>query len=129
MPFDAAEVARQIEASRSGVAGQARAREDAVELALRIYATAGEAAWEQRVLVLSKEPQVQALMSEYFRTLRRFREIGVPVVGYISRPESQMVMRAIRMLACEKPEPCERRPDEPCACKPLWEIDDADLFW
>jgi hypothetical protein len=255
MPFDAAEVARQIEQSRSSVQFEARARENAIELALRIYREADETAWEQRVqqatlrrwvglplsplrvggqiapsngdycvvatdssyvppdkhrgsfshlinvgrvmvrygddpsaeldntpnhytdtlveseeqmsgrllqtrcalrelqellewsreykpeialldgslmqlvLVLSKDEQVRALMSEYFDTLRGFREIGVPVVGYISQPESQMVMRAIRMLACDNPQPHEKRPDENCGCQPLWAINDADLFW
>ena len=255
MPFNAAEVARQIEGSRGAVKAQTRARQDAVELALKIYREADETAWEQRVqdatvrrwagmplapladeqavathrgdycvaatdssfippdkhrgsfshlinvgrvmvryggspaaeldnvpnhysemlvegeetmsgrvlqtkcalrelqellewsrvyrpdialvdgslmqlvLVLSKEEQVKALMAEYFKTLHGFRAIGVPVIGYISRPESQMVMRAIRMLACERPTPCERRHDMPCSCQPLWSINDADLFW
>jgi NurA domain len=257
MPFDTAEVARQIEQSRGTVQAEARAREDAVALALKIYREADETGWEQRVqdasarrwvgvplsplreeasaqvtaaapdyrvvatdssfiapdkhrgafshlinvgrvmvsygdrpaaeldntpnhysemlvegeevtsgrllqtrcalrelqellalaqlyrpdvalvdgslmqlvLVLSKEEHVQALMSEYFRTLRAFRDISVPVVGYISLPESQMVMRAIRMLACDKPVPCERQPEDACGCRPLWSINDADLFW
>jgi hypothetical protein len=254
MPFDASEVARQIESSRSSVRFEERARETAIQLALRIYRETSETEWEQRVqeatlrrwvglplsplraearvvaskgdycvaatdssyvapdkhrgsfshlinigrvmvrygdsqaaeldntpnhytdslieneeqasgrllqtkcalrelqellswsatykpqvalvdgslmqltLVLSKVEQVQALMSQYFEALRGFREIGVPVIGYVSRPESQMVMRAIRMLACE-PTPCEKRPDELCACSPLWSINDADLFW
>jgi hypothetical protein len=255
MPFDAAEVAKQIEQSRSSVQFEARARENALELAMRIYREADETAWEQRVqdatlrrwvglplsplkagaqvapsrgaysvvatdssfvppdkhrgsfshlknvgrdmvpygddpsaeldntpnhytdtlvegedqmsgrllqtkcalrelqellswaqeyrpdialvdgslmqlvLVLSKEEQVQALMTQYFDTLRGFGEISVPVVGYISQPESQMVMRAIRMLACDKPRPCEKRPDDGCGCQPLWSINDGDLFW
>src|SRR5947209_14834981 len=49
MPFDAAEVARQIEESRGGVQAEARAREDAIALALEIYRGANETAWEQRV--------------------------------------------------------------------------------
>src|SRR5205823_2069587 len=49
MPFDAAEVARQIEQSRSSVQFEARARENALELALRIYQAVGETEWEQRV--------------------------------------------------------------------------------
>src|SRR5206468_12403145 len=83
----------------------------------------------QLVLVLSKDEQVKALMSEYFNTLQGFRDINEPVIGYVSLPESQMVMRAIRMLACDRPTPCEKRPDEPCGCQPLWSINDADLFW
>ncbi len=255
MPFDAAEVARQIEQSRSSVHFEARARENAIELALRIYRAVGETEWEQRVqdatlrrwvglplspirdgaqvapsagnycvaatdssfvapdkhrgsfshlinvgrvmvrygesqaaeldntpnhytdmlvegeeqtsgkllqtkcalrelqellnwateyrpqialvdgslmqlvLVLSKDEEVKALMEEYFKTLHGFRDINVPVIGYVSQPESQMVMRAIRMLACDQPTPCEKRPNEPCGCQPLWSINDADLFW
>lgn len=255
MPFDAAEVARQIEQSRSGVRAEAQARVDAVELALRIYREAGETEWDQRVQdaaarrwvasplttlnmlpqhqassadycvvatdssfippdkhrgafchlvnvgrvmirygnqpaaeidnvpnhytdmlvegeemmsgrvlgakcalrelqelyewarrygadvalvdgslmqlvnVLSKEAQVQVLMAEYRQTVKAFRDLGVPVIGYISQPASQMVMRAIRMLACDKPVPCESRPSEPCGCQPLWSVDDGDLLW
>jgi hypothetical protein len=255
MPFDAAEVARQIEQSRSGVRAEMDARANALELAVRIYKNVGETEWEQRVqdasarrwvasplsplklasphtacapdysvvatdssfvapdkhrgalchlinvgrvmirygnsraaeidnvpnhytdmlldgeeamsarllaakcalrelqelyewarrygadlalldgslmqlvLVLAKEEHVQSLMSEYFQTLRAFEGISVPVVGYISQPASQMVMRAIRMLACDQPTPCEKKPAEPCGCQSLWNIDDADLFW
>ena len=82
----------------------------------------------QLVLVLSKEPVVAQLMSEYFHTLAAFRDIGVPVVGYISRPESEMVLRALRMLECDQPVPCEKRPAQPCGCRPLWGVNDADLF-
>src|SRR3954464_13437611 len=49
MPFDAVEVARQIEQSRSGVKFDALARENALELAVRIYKEVGETEWEQRV--------------------------------------------------------------------------------
>ena len=49
MPFDTAEVARQIEESRGRVQAEARAREDAVALALKIYREADETGWEQRV--------------------------------------------------------------------------------
>ncbi|HUP27797.1 MAG TPA: hypothetical protein VM409_05125, partial [Chloroflexia bacterium] len=49
MPFDAAEVARQIEQSRGTVRAQDDARDEAIELALRIYRAAGETEWEQRV--------------------------------------------------------------------------------
>jgi hypothetical protein len=83
----------------------------------------------QLVNVLSKEEQVRDVMSDYFETLAGFREIGVPVVGYISQPASQMVMRAVRMLACDKPVPCEKKPTEPCGCQTLWSIDDTDLVW
>lgn len=82
----------------------------------------------QLVTVLSKDDDVAAIMRDYFRVLQAFRQIRVPVVGYISRPESQMVMRGIRMLACELPVPHENRPDEPCMCQSLWSITDADLF-
>lgn len=254
MPFDASEVARQIEQSRALIRLQERAREDALALALRIYGAADETTWEQRAqdatmrrwvglplsalhgtlgvstsgsdycvaatdssfiapdkhrgsyshlinvgrvmirygedpaaeldsvpthypateedaeeemsgrtlqtecalrelrelyewsaqyrprvalvdgslmqltLVLSKEEGVRRLVGEYFETIEAFRKIGVPVVGYISRPESQMVMRAVRMLGCDKSTPCEKRPDEPCSCRPLWSINDGELF-
>lgn len=82
----------------------------------------------QLVNVLSKDAEVSSLMRSYFRVLQAFQQIRVPVVGYISRPESQMVMRAIRMLACELPAPHETRPDDECTCSPLWSITDADLF-
>jgi hypothetical protein len=254
MPFDAAEVARQIEASRGGVRNEESVRLDALELACRIYREVGEVAWEQRVQdaatrrwvaaplsplqrfpahrsaspdycvvatdssfvapdkhrgamshlinvgrvmilygdrraaeidntpnhypempadeeeafsgkllsakcavrelqelygwakeygagvalvdgslmqlvhILSKEAQVSRLMSEYLETLQAFEAIGVPVVGYISQPASGMVMRAIRLLACEQEIPHEERPDGPCTCRSLWSIDDSDLF-
>lgn len=83
----------------------------------------------QLIHVLSKEAQVQELMHEYFQTLRAFQEIGVPIVGYISQPASQMVMRAVRMLACDQPVPHERRPHQECGCRDLWSIDDGDLMW
>lgn len=82
----------------------------------------------QLVNVLSKDDEVASIMRDYFRVLQAFRQIRVPVVGYISRPESQMVMRGIRMLACELTTPHENRPDEPCMCQKLWSITDADLF-
>ena len=82
----------------------------------------------QLVLLLSKEPKVQGLLAEYFAAVAGFREIGVPVIGYISSPDSQMVMRAVRMLACEQPTPCEEKPEIPCACAPLWSVNDADLY-
>lgn len=82
----------------------------------------------QLVNVLSKDDEVAGIMRDYFRVLQAFRQIRVPVVGYISQPESQMVMRAIRMLACELTTPHENKPDEPCSCGPLWSITDADLF-
>jgi hypothetical protein len=254
MPFDAAEVARQIELSRGGAQADAAVRETAMEYALRLYRAAGDTEWEQRVQdatarrwvgspltplhahpfhapatpdycvvatdssfiapdkhrgaychlvnvgrvmvqygqrraaeidnvpnhypeaplqdeemlsskalaakcalreleelfewarhyradvalvdgslmqlvnVLSKDDEVASIMRDYFRVMQAFRQIRVPVVGYISRPESQMVMRGIRMLACELPTPHETRPDEDCTCQPLWSINDADLF-
>jgi hypothetical protein len=82
----------------------------------------------QLVHILSKEAQVKQLMSEYLETLQAFEDIRVPVVGYISQPASGMVMRAIRLLACEQEIPHEQRPEEPCTCRPLWSIDDSDLF-
>jgi NurA domain len=254
MPFDAAEVARQIEASRGGVRAEEHVRLDALDLARRIYEAVGEVEWDQRVQdaaarrwvatplsplhdfaahhasspdysvvatdssfiapdkhrgalshlinvgrvmvlygdyraaeidntpshypempaddeeafssrvlsakcalrelqelyewarhyradlalvdgslmqlvhVLSKEAQVEQLMSEYLATLRAFEEIEVPVVGYISQPASGMVMRAIRLLACEQEIPHEQRPEGDCTCRPLWSIDDGDFF-
>jgi hypothetical protein len=255
MPFDAAEVSRQIEQSRGRVRAEAQAQTDAIELALRIYRQTSEAEWDQRVQdasmrrwvaaplsalgmlpqhkscqpdycvvatdssfippdkhrgafchlinvgrvmirygdqpaaeidnvpnhytdmlvegeemmsgrvlgarcalrelqelyewsrkygadvalvdgslmqlvsILSKEAQVQVLMAEYRQTVKAFRDLGVPVIGYISQPASQMVMRAIRMLACDREVPCESRPSEPCGCQPLWSVDDGDLLW
>jgi hypothetical protein len=82
----------------------------------------------QLVYMLSKEAPVMAIMSEYLEVLRAFEDIGVPVVGYVSRPDSGMVMRAIRLLGCEKEVPHEERPEEPCTCSPLWSINDSDLF-
>jgi hypothetical protein len=82
----------------------------------------------QLVHVLSKEATVVGLMQQYLDILEGFEGIGVPVLGYISRPASGMVMRAIRLLGCEQPIPHEERPAEPCSCTPLWSIDDGDLF-
>lgn len=255
LPFNAAEVARQIEQSKSGARAEATARADAIELARRIYAAVGETEWELRVrdaaarrwvaaplsplhdfaqhaphppsyrvvatdssfiapdkhrgamshlvnvgrvmiqyghlptaeidnipshypelpadseelysarllgakcalreleelynwsrqyradvalldgslmqlvYMLSNEKAVSALMSQYLEILRDFERISVPVVGYISQPDSGMVMRAIRLLACEQETPHEQRPIEPCTCSSLWSINDADLFW
>ena len=83
----------------------------------------------QLPLVLSSDPQVVRLTAEYLAFVNRFRDLGIPVVGYISQPASNMVMRALRMLACERPIPCEARPTDPCTCEPLWSIEDSDLFW
>lgn len=255
MPFDTAEVARQIEQSRQAVNAEASAHVDALELALRIYRAVGETEWDQRAhdnatrrwvgvpltplgitphnvpcapaycvaasdssfvapdkhrgafchlinvgrvmvryadpqaaeldnvprhytdllqegeeilsgrvleakcalreleelydwtlrygaeialvdgslmqlpLVLSKDPEVVRLTADYFRIMEAFEDARVPVIGYISQPASHMVMRAIRMLACDKAIPCEQRPSEPCGCQPLWRINDAELFW
>jgi len=255
MPFDTAEVARQIEQSRAAVRAEERAREDALKLALRIYREVGEVDWTERVhdsvarrwagvpltpllsierhepcapdycvvatdssfippdkhrgalchlinvgrvmikygderaaeissvpnhytdplregeeimssrvlgarcalremqelydwareygaevalvdgslmqlpLVLSSDPEVVRLTAQYLALVNSFREMGVPVVGYISQPASNMVMRAIRMLGCERPMPCEARPIDPCSCEPLWSIEDSELFW
>lgn len=82
----------------------------------------------QLVHVLSKEATVVGLMQQYLDTLEAFERIGVPVLGYISRPASGMVMRAIRLLGCDQTIPHEERPTEPCSCSPLWVIDDGDLF-
>src|SRR5947209_10867374 len=49
MPFDTAEVARQIEQSKPGVRAEEEARVEALQLALSIYRSAEETAWEQRV--------------------------------------------------------------------------------
>lgn len=49
MPFDTAEVARQIEQSRGGINAQAEVRVDALDLALRIYQAVGDTEWDQRV--------------------------------------------------------------------------------
>ena len=83
----------------------------------------------QLVYMLSNEKTVSTLMADYLEILRAFERIGVPVVGYISKPDSGMVMRAIRLLACEQDTPHEQRPTEPCTCSTLWNINDADLFW
>jgi hypothetical protein len=83
----------------------------------------------QLPLVLSSDPEVVRLTAEYLSLVDGFRDLGVPVVGYISQPASNMVMRAIRMLGCERPIPCEARPIDPCSCQPLWSIEDSELFW
>src|SRR6476469_1376339 len=49
MPFDAAEVAKQIEASRGAVLLDEQARLDALALARKIYRATTETAWEQRI--------------------------------------------------------------------------------
>src|SRR5207253_8965772 len=69
MPFDAAEVARQIEQSRSSVQFEARARENALELALRIYQAVGETEWEQRVQDASAQRWVGLPLSQLHEEL------------------------------------------------------------
>ena len=49
MPFDAAEVARQIQESKDGSHYDVQARIDALKLARRIYEAVGETEWELRV--------------------------------------------------------------------------------
>ena len=83
----------------------------------------------QLPLVLSKEAETVELTRRYFGLIEKFRQLRVPVVGYISQPASVMVMRSIRMLGCEQALPCEDFPVEGCSCTPLWSVDDADLFW
>jgi hypothetical protein len=82
----------------------------------------------QLPLVFSREEAVREVVGRYYGVLQRFEQIGVPVIGYISQPDSQMVMRGVRMLACEREKPCESRPDDDCTCRPLWSVGDDDLF-
>ncbi|MGI8587267.1 MAG: DNA double-strand break repair nuclease NurA [Chloroflexia bacterium] len=86
-------------------------------------------------LTLSQDREVQRLMSEYGEVLADFERLRVPVVGYISKPAGQAVMRAARLLACRArfeagrgEAACERRCARP-ECSGLWTLDDAGLFW
>jgi hypothetical protein len=88
----------------------------------------------QLSLALSTDPKVQKLVEEYGEVLADFARLGVPVVGYISKPASQAVMRATRLLGCRAAReasgatPCETRCARP-ECSGLWTLDDGGLFW
>jgi NurA domain len=87
-------------------------------------------------LALSPSEQVHELMDEYGRKLAEFEQIGVPVVGYVSKPASQAVMHAARLLGCRaarepgaaRKDPCEARCSR-IECSGLWTLDDGGLFW
>ena len=90
----------------------------------------------QLSLALVQDPKVQAVIAAYGAKLADFERIGVPVVGYVSKPASQSVMRAARVLACratregveQRVAPCETRCGRP-ECSGLWTLDDSGLFW
>src|ERR1043165_4186234 len=63
MPFDGAEVAKQIEQSRDTVHFETRTRESALDLALRIYNDVEDAAWDGRVGAASTQKWVALPMS------------------------------------------------------------------
>ena len=90
----------------------------------------------QLSLALSPDPEVQKVLKVYGEVLADFRRLQVPVVGYVSKPASQAVMHAARLLGCRAAREggpgfvgaCERR----CArveCAGLWSLDDGGLFW
>jgi hypothetical protein len=83
-------------------------------------------------LALRGDETVQALMADYLAHLDGFEHVGIPIIGYVSKPASQMVMHGTRVLGCRAARqgqaPCEKRCKEE-ACAPLWTIDDAALFW
>ena len=83
-------------------------------------------------LALRGDEVVQGLMTTYGEILDSFRHLGIPILGYVSKPASQMVMHAARALGCRTAQrggaTCERRCQED-ACASLWTIDDAALFW
>jgi hypothetical protein len=108
-----------------------RELEELYELARRYHASVAlvDGSLMQLVNLLAKDEPVREIMSQYLRILEAFERIRVPVAGYISKPASGMVMRAIRLLACEQEVPHEQRPTTECTCSPLWSIDDSDLFW
>ena len=84
-------------------------------------------------LALTPIPELQKVWREYTDLLQRFETLGVPVVGYVSKPASQMVLHSERILACADykvgkiPTPCERRCQNE-ACSGLWTLDDSRLF-
>ena len=83
-------------------------------------------------LALRGDDTVRGLMTDYLGVLESFAHLGIPILGYVSKPASHMVMHAERLLACRAlaggGSPCEKRCKED-SCAPLWTIDDAALFW
>lgn len=83
-------------------------------------------------LALRGDETVRGLMNDYLATLESFQHLRIPILGYVSKPASHMVMHAERLLACRAlaagGSPCEKRCKED-SCAPLWTIDDAALFW
>ncbi len=90
----------------------------------------------QLSLALVPDQKVQAVIAAYGEKLADFERIGVPVIGYVSKPASQSVMRAARVLACraasegaaQRVAPCENRCNR-TECSGLWTLDDSGLFW
>ncbi|HUS15966.1 MAG TPA: DNA double-strand break repair nuclease NurA [Chloroflexia bacterium] len=88
----------------------------------------------QMSLAIQTDESVQKLMDAYGEVLSDFERLRVPVVGYVSKPASEMVVRATRLLACRRAHEsglgaaCEQR----CGrqeCSGLWTLDDSSLFW
>ncbi|MDQ2809405.1 MAG: DNA double-strand break repair nuclease NurA [Chloroflexota bacterium] len=90
----------------------------------------------QLSLALARDPKVAQIVAAYGAVLADFERIGVPVVGYVSKPASQAVMRVARVLACraagegaaQRVAPCETRCSR-TECSGLWTLDDSGLFW
>ncbi|HMA33109.1 MAG TPA: DNA double-strand break repair nuclease NurA [Chloroflexia bacterium] len=87
-------------------------------------------------LALAPDPEVHTLMDAYGALLAEFERLRVPVVGYISKPASQAVMHAARLLACrvaaETPAGLAAACEQRCTraeCADLWSLDDGGLFW
>jgi hypothetical protein len=87
-------------------------------------------------LALSPSERVQKLVAEYSGRLADFESLGVPVVGYVSRPASQAVMYAARLFGCREAAESGLGPKAGCnarcrrpECSGLWTLDDGGLFW
>src|SRR5262249_23421125 len=72
----------------------------------------------------------------YSGRLADFENLGVPVVGYVSRPASQAVMYAARLFGCRQAAESGLGPKAGCnercrrpECSGLWTLDDGGLFW
>jgi len=73
-----------------------------------------------------------AFLSEYLSTLDRFREMGIPLAGYISYPGGQDVVNSLRVALCQghpaQCESCGLPPEDQELCQFLETIRDRTLL-
>lgn len=87
-----------------------------------------------------RDKEGEQIRDDYYRTLNRFKEQRLPLIGYISRPNSNSVVNSLRTTLCGRPFPhCKRsdgdegdkkmcHPDTAIPCAPVRGVLDHGLF-